>query len=382
MAFGNCVSVSKRFLFIYPTMKTAIIALEDGKIFKGFSFGATGERYGEVVFNTSMAGYQEILTDPSYKGQIVAMTYPLIGNYGINPEDVESRKPFVEGFIVKEYSRIPSNWRSQKSLDEYLKENNIIGIEGIDTRALTRHIRLQGAMKAVISTEDLDEDSLVRKAKESPGLIGRDLVKEVTSKKLQVWNDKGKYKVIVIDCGVKFNILRELAKNDCKVIFLPAKTDAKSILDMKPDGLLLSNGPGDPAGVPYVVETVKELLGKIPIFGICLGQQMLGLALGGKTYKLKFGHHGANHPVKDLKTGKIYITVQNHGFCVDIDSLNKKDIEITHINLNDNTLEGMRHKKLPIFSVQFHPEASPGPHDAQYLFGEFVDMMKKGLSKI
>lgn len=354
----------------------AKLALEDGTIFKGFSFGATGERYGEVVFNTSMSGYQEILTDPSYKGQIVNMTYPLIGNYGINPEDAESRKPFLEGFVVKESSRITSNWRSQKSLDEYLKENNIVGIEGIDTRALTRHIRLQGAMKAIISTEDLDGESLVKKAKESPGLIGRDLVKEVSSKKLQVWNNKGKYKVVVIDCGVKFNILRELERNNCQVTFLPAKTDARTILNIKPDGLLLSNGPGDPAGVPYVVEIARQLLGKLPIFGICLGHQMLGLAMGGKTYKLKFGHHGANHPVKDLKTGKVYITVQNHGFCVDIDSLNKKDIEITHINLNDNTLEGMKHKKLPVFSVQFHPEASPGPRDAQYLFGEFVELMK------
>jgi carbamoyl-phosphate synthase small subunit len=353
------------------------LSLEDGTIFDGFSFGATGERHGEIVFNTSMAGYQEILTDPSYKGQIVTMTYPLIGNYGINPEDVESRRPFVEGFVVKECSNITSNWRAQKSLDEYLKENNIIGIEGVDTRALTRHIRLQGAMKAVISTEDLNDKSLVKKAKESPGLIGRDLVKEVTSKKKQVWNDKGKYKVIVLDCGVKFNILRELAKNNCQVTFLPAKTKASDILAMKPDGLLLSNGPGDPAGAPYIVETVKKLLEKLPTFGICLGHQMLGLALGGKTYKLKFGHHGANHPVKDLKTGKIYITVQNHGFCVDIDSLNKKDIEITHINLNDNTLEGMRHKKLPVFSVQFHPEAGPGPNDAKYLFGEFIKMMDK-----
>ncbi len=359
----------------------AKLVLEDGTIWEGSCFGATGESYGEIVFNTSMAGYQEILTDPSYKGQIVAMTYPLIGNYGINSEDVESRKPFVEGFIVKEYSRIASNWRSQKSLDEYLKENNIIGIEGIDTRALTKHIRLKGAMRAVISTKDLNEDSLIKKAKESPGLIGKDLVKDVTSKKLQVWNEKGKYKVIVLDCGVKFNILRELANNDCKVTFLPAKTDAKTILGLKPDGLLLSNGPGDPEGVPYVVETVKELLGKLPIFGICLGQQMLGLALGGKTYKLKFGHHGANHPVKDLKTGKIYITVQNHGFCVDMDSLKKEDIEITHVNLNDNTLEGFKHKKFPVFCVQFHPEASPGPHDAQYLFGEFVNLMQKTKAK-
>lgn len=355
----------------------AILALEDGTIFNGASFGAAGERTGEVVFNTSMTGYQEILTDPSYKGQIVTMTYPLIGNYGVNSEDVESRKLFVEGFVVRECSKIASSWRCEKGLDEYLKENNIIGIEEIDTRALTRHIRLQGAMKAVISTEDLDDKSLIEKAKASPGLIGRDLVKEVTLDKPQNWNEQGKYKVMVIDCGVKFNILSELSSRGCRVTVVPPATEARQILKAKPDGILLSNGPGDPAGVPYVVETVKKLLGKMPIFGICFGHQMLGLALGGKTYKLKFGHHGGNHPVKDLKTGKVHITVQNHGFCVDIDSLNKKDIEITHINLNDNTLEGIKHKKLPIFSVQFHPEASPGPHDSRYMFTEFVEMMEQ-----
>ncbi len=356
--------------------KKAKIALEDGKIFAGFFFGAAGEKCGEVVFNTSLAGYQEILTDPSYKGQIVTMTYPLIGNYGVNPEDIESRQPFVEGFIVKECSRIASNWRSRQTLDEYFKENNIVGIEGVDTRALTRYIRLQGAMKAVISTEDLDEESLVAKAKASPGLIGRDLVKEVTSDKPIERSKEGKYKVVVLDCGVKYNILRSLADNNCKVLVLPSTTTAEDILAEKPDGVLLSNGPGDPAGVPYVVENVKRLLNKVPIFGICLGHQMLGLAMGGRTYKLKFGHHGGNHPVKDLRTNKISITVQNHGFCVDIESLNKEDIEITHINLNDQTLEGMRHRKLPIFSVQFHPEASPGPHDARYLFDKFISMME------
>jgi len=355
----------------------AILALEDGTIFRGEAFGATGERFGEVVFNTSMTGYQEILTDPSYKGQIVTMTYPLIGNYGINKEDVESKQPFVEGFVVREYSKISSNWRSEKSLADYLKENNIVGIEGIDTRALTLHIREAGAMKAVLSTEDLDEKKLVKKAKGSRGLMGVDLVKEVTSSKRYVWSQgKPKYKVAVLDCGVKYNILRGLLKNKCQCIVLPADTGAKDILKIKPDGILLSNGPGDPAAVKYVIETTGGLIGKLPIFGICLGHQMLGLALGGKTFKLKFGHHGANHPVKDLKTKKVYITVQNHGFCVDIDSLNKKEIEITHINLNDQTLEGMRHKKLPIFSVQFHPEASAGPHDAAYLFGEFIEMMK------
>jgi len=357
----------------------AILALEDGKIFRGRSFGAVGESYGEVVFNTSMAGYQEILTDPSYKGQIVAMTYPLIGNYGINEEDVESRGIFLEGLVVKEYSKIASNWRSHKSLGDYLKENNILGIEGMDTRELTLHIRKAGAMKAVLSTVDLDEERLVKKAKDSQGLIGIDLVKEVSSSKMYVWSKiktKG-YKVVVLDCGAKYNILRELLKYGCQVVVVPANTEASEILEMKPDGVLLSNGPGDPQAVKYVIETTKKLMSKLPIFGICLGHQMLGLALGGKTYKLKFGHHGANHPVKDVKTGKVSITVQNHGFCVDINSLNKKEIEITHINLNDQTLEGIRHRKLPIFSVQFHPEASAGPHDAAYLFGEFMTMIEE-----
>lgn len=352
------------------------IALEDGTIFEGISFGAPGERTGEVVFNTSMTGYQEILTDPSYKGQMVTMTYPLIGNYGVNKEDIESSQPQVEGFIVKECSRITSNWRAEQSLEDYLKENDIIGVEGIDTRALTKHIRIAGAMKAVISTQDSDSRSLIEKAKASPGLVGRDLVKEVTSKESYDWNNDGKYRVVVIDCGVKYNILRELAKKGCQVRVVTARTTADEILKFKPDGLLVSNGPGDPAGVPYVVKTVKQLLGQLPIFGICLGQQILGLAFGGQTYKLKFGHHGGNHPVKDLRTGKVAITVQNHGFCVDIESLRKDEVEITHINLNDQTLEGMRNKKLPIFSVQFHPEASPGPHDAGYLFNQFVEMMK------
>ena len=362
-------------------LMNAKIALEDGRVFTGISFGASGERYGEVVFNTSMTGYQEILTDPSYKGQIVTMTYPLIGNYGVNTEDVESRNIFLEGFVVKECSKIESNWRSTKTLGEYLKENNVVGIEGIDTRALTRHIRLQGAMKAVLSTQDLDDKSLVRKARKSPGLIGRDLVKEVTSKEFykadEVFGSRfqapgSRKKVVAIDFGIKYNILRCLIESGCDVRVVPAKTKAEDILKENPDGILLSNGPGDPAAITYAIKEIKKLLGKKPIFGICLGHQLLGLALGGKTYKLKFGHHGANHPVKDLMTGKIAITSQNHSFCVNIDSLKQDDIEITHMNLNDNTLEGMRHKKLSASSVQFHPEHAPGPHDAEYLFSEFL----------
>lgn len=359
-------------------MKNAAIALEDGTVFRGVGFGAPGESFGEVVFNTSMTGYQEILTDPSYKGQIVTMTYPLIGNCGVNEEDFESWRPWVEGFVVKEYSRIHSNWRAQKSLDEFLKEHNIVGIERVDTRALTKHLRDFGAMTAVISTVDLDTASLVRKAKSHPNLIGRDLVREVSRDKKEQWSAKGKLKVAVIDCGVKYNILRLLEKQNCKVTVFPACAAASEIRAIKPDGLFLSNGPGDPAAAPYVVRTVRELAESgLPAFGICLGHQMLGQALGGKTFKLKFGHRGANHPVKILKTGKVAITVQNHGFCVDIDTLNTKDIEITHVNLNDGTLEGFRHKKLPVFCVQFHPEASPGPHDATYMFEEFRDLMEE-----
>ena len=357
----------------------AFLVLEDGTIFKGKSFGASGEALGEVVFNTSMVGYQEIITDPSYKGQIVMMTYPLIGNYGVNKEDVESRQPFLEGFVVKEYSKIASNWRKEQGLGEYLKEHKILAIEGVDTRALTLHIREKGAMKAILSTIDFDERSLVNKVKASKGLVGIDLVKEVTipQKYIYAQSKDAKFKVVVLDCGVKYNMLRELVRHKCDVIVMPARTTSKEILAVCPDGVLLSNGPGDPAAVGYVVKTVADLIGKVPIFGICLGHQMIGQALGGKTYKLKFGHHGANHPVKDLKTGKVYITSQNHGFCVDIDSLPKKDIQLTHVNLNDGTLEGLRHKKLPIFSVQFHPESAPGPHDAEYLFAEFVRLMQK-----
>jgi carbamoyl-phosphate synthase small subunit len=355
----------------------AILLLADGTHFAGESFGAEGEVCGEVVFNTSITGYQEIITDPSYKGQIVAMTYPLIGNYGVNAEDVESSRPWLEGFVVKELSSISSNWRSTLSLDEYLKKNKIMGIQGIDTRALARHLRLQGAMQAILSSKDFDLESLAQKLKKAPPLVGRDLVKEVTCKEPYDWKGKGKYKVVVLDCGVKFNILRHLTQAGCRAKVVPASASAQEILRLKPDGVLLSNGPGDPAAVSYVVRTVKELLGELPIFGICLGQQMLGLALGGKTYKLKFGHHGANHPVKDLKTGRVAITSQNHGFCVDIKSIPRKDVEMTQVNLYDNTLEGLECRKLRLFSVQYHPEAGPGPHDAGYLFGQFAKLMHK-----
>ena len=357
--------------------KEALLALEDGLTFRGHSVGAEGEAYGEVVFNTSMTGYQEILTDPSYKGQMVCMTYPLIGNYGVNREDAESTRPFVEGFIVKELSRIYSNWRANEDLGTYLKKNHIVGIEGIDTRKLTKHLREEGAKKGVISTVDLDEKSLVKKAQASPGLLGRDLIKEVMCQKTYDWNQDGKFHVVAIDSGIKLNILRNLALRNCRVTVVPATATANEILSYKPDGLFLSNGPGDPEALPYIVDTVKGLLDKLPVFGICLGHQILGQAFGGKTFKLKFGHHGGNQPVKDLQSGCVHITAQNHGFAVDVGSITDKNVVMTHVNLNDNTCEGMEHKKLPVFSVQYHPEAAPGPHDATHHFDKFIEMLKK-----
>ena len=371
--------------------KKAILALADGTVFEGYSFGAEGEAGGEVVFNTSMAGYQEILTDPSYKGQIVTMTYPHIGNYGVNEEDVESSKPHLSGYIVKEVSQYPSNWRSQKSLHVYLKENGVVGIQGIDTRALTRRLRDYGSIEGVISTVELNAKHLVSKARSASGIVGHDLVKEVTCGKSYVWGDsvpvsskqlavsrieEKRFKVVVYDFGVKLNILRMLTHYGCDVTVVPANTTAEEALAMNPDGILLSNGPGDPEAVTYGIDNIKKLIGKKPIFGICLGHQLLGLALGGKTYKLKFGHHGGNQPVMDLSTRKVEITAQNHNFALDLDSIGS-DVELTHINLSDNTVEGMRHKRYPIFSIQYHPESSPGPHDSWYLFRRFREMMEE-----
>lgn len=360
-------------------MKKAIIYLEDGSTFEGQSLAATGETSGEFIFNTSITGYQEVLTDPSYCGQIVIMTYPLIGNYGVNTEDIESKKVHVKGFIVKEFCRRHSNFRASQSLVEYLNKNKIISLEGVDTRALTRHLRLFGAMKGMVSTKDFDKKSLAKKLKKVPSMVGSDLVRHVTTKRKYIWEPEGQhiYKVAAIDCGIKFNILRILASLGCQVHVFPATASADQIKSVKPDGLFISNGPGDPEAVPYVIKTVQQFFGVIPIFGICLGHQILGLALGGKTYKLKFGHHGANHPVKDLLLNRIGITSQNHGFCVDINSLNKKDVEVTHVNLNDNTVEGLRHKKYPLSAIQYHPEAAPGPHDANYLFQGFIEAMGK-----
>ncbi len=354
-----------------------MLALEDGRTFEGESFGAPGTREGEIVFNTSMTGYQEVLTDPSYKGQIVAMTYPLIGNYGTNAVDVESDSPKVEGFIVREYCPFPSNHTSEWSLADYLVRHDIVALTDIDTRALTRHVRVAGAMKAIIAAGDHNPDALVERARNSRGLIGVDLVKEVTCPETYVFaeGEAGALHVVVYDFGVKLNIPRCLAELGFRVTVVPAGTSAEDALALKPDGIMLSNGPGDPEGVPYAVETTRQLLGKKPIFGICLGHEFLGLALGGKMKKLKFGHRGANHPVKDLRTGTVDITCQNHSFNIEMDSLDPDDVEVTHVNLNDNTAAGLRHRTLPVASVQYHPEASAGPHDARHLFESFKEMM-------
>ena len=369
-------------------MKDAVLVLRDGRVFRGQALGADGETSGEVIFNTAMSGYQEILTDPSYKGQIVTMTYPMIGNYGVNDEDVESRRPWAHGLIVKEASASPSSWRGRVSLDEYLKVHGIVGLQGIDTRALTRHLRDHGSQDGIVSSIELDVERLRARVRELPLIVGRDLVKDVTVAQPFGWTEgewtrergyvappPARFRVVAYDAGIKLNILRQLCTAGCDVTVVPADTPAEGVLERRPDGVFLSNGPGDPEGVPYLVESVRRLIGKVPIFGICLGHQILGLAAGGRTYKLSFGHHGANHPVRDLVTGRVEITSQNHNFAVDPASLAGRGWEPSHVNLNDGTCEGLRHRELPVFCVQYHPEASPGPHDANYLFGRFTDLM-------
>ena len=371
----------------------AILALEDGRIFRGKGYGAKGECYGEVVFNTSITGYQEIFTDPSYAGQIVVLTNPEIGNYGTNPEDNEATRPYIEGLIVREFSRVSSNWRSQQVAEEYLEQFRVPVPGDIDTRALVRHLRDHGVMRGVISTLEADTDKLIAKARALPKMDGTDLAKVVSTKNTYVWetgershlpeevvgfkDQPERFHVVAYDYGIKLNILRKLRGEGCKVTVVPAETKAEDVLALKPAGVFLSNGPGDPEPCTYAVDNIKRLMGRLPIFGICLGHQLTGIALGGKTFKLKFGHHGGNHPVKQLNTGKIEITAHNHNFAVDPDSLPQSEVELTHMDLNDNTLEGMRHRNLPLFTVQYHPEASPGPHDSHYLFKDFVKMMEE-----
>ncbi|MBK8870252.1 MAG: glutamine-hydrolyzing carbamoyl-phosphate synthase small subunit [Elusimicrobia bacterium] len=368
----------------------ARLALETGRVFEGNGFGAVGETAGEVVFCTALAGYQEIMTDPSYQGQIVVMTYPHIGNYGTTPDFNESKKPHVAGYVAREFSPMASHWKTVEPIDDYMKKNGVVGLDGIDTRALVRHLRDAGVCRGVISTETLSAAALVDRAKQQLSMSGADLVKEVTCSAAYPWTTApaasagGKKKVALLDFGAKFNIMNSLAGMGCEVTVFPARTSLADLLKTNPDGIMLSNGPGDPAAVTYAIDTIRALVSHnekakkpIPVFGICLGHQLLGLALGGRTFKLKFGHRGANHPVKDLTTGKVEVTTQNHGFAVDIDSLKGLPVELTHINLNDQTLEGLRHKTLPLFSVQYHPEAFPGPHDAHYLFDRFLGLMKK-----
>ncbi len=371
----------------------AILALEDGRIFRGKGYGAKAECYGEVVFNTSLTGYQEIFTDPSYAGQIVVLTNPQIGNYGTNPEDNEAVRPFIEGLVVREFSPISSNWRSQQAADEYLERFNIPVIADIDSRALVRHLRTHGVMRGVISLIESDTDKLVAKARSIPKMDGTDLARVVSTKQRYSWNQgpivtypaqatkeldpESALHVVAYDYGIKQNILRMLVDQGCNVTVVPADTSAEDVLALKPNGVFLSNGPGDPEPVTYAQENIRKLAGKTPIFGICLGHQLVGLALGGKTYKLKFGHHGGNHPVRQERTGKIEITAHNHNFAVDPDSLNQSEVEMTHFDLNDGTLEGLRHRTMPLFTVQYHPEASPGPHDSHYLFGDFVKLMQE-----
>jgi carbamoyl-phosphate synthase small subunit len=358
----------------------AWLALEDGLVFEGRGFGHPGETSGEVVFNTALCGYQEVLTDPSYAGQIVTMTYPHIGNYGVNPEDVESAQPQVAGFVVRELSSLPSSWRAAGGLDLYLAEHGIVGISEIDTRMLTRHIRTHGAKRGVISTTEGDFGRLVERAAGSRSMIGLDLAREVTCDEpyrfLEIQGRPRAFKVVAYDFGMKQNILRMLAASGCDVTVVPATTSAEETLALGPDGVFLSNGPGDPEPCSYAVEAAKRLMERLPVFGICLGHQILGLACGGKTFKLKFGHRGANHPVRNLRTGRIEVTSQNHGFSVDPTLFERPEFVLTHLNLNDGTVEGFRHRDLPVISVQYHPEASPGPHDSHYLFGDFVELME------
>lgn len=387
-------------------MKKALLALEDGRVFEGTAFGADATHTGEICFNTSMTGYQEVLTDPSYRGQIVTMTYTQIGNYGVNPLDTESSQPHVRGFVIEELCDVPSNWRSTQSLDAYLKEWNIPGIQGIDTRALTKHLRTRGAMRAVITSANISAEEAVKLASGSPSMEGSDFVKEVTTKAPYLWDPEdmesrewdipspsqnregseigafhplpeAKYHIVAYDFGVKRNILRRLRQQGFRVDVVPATATAKEVLAKNPDGIFLSNGPGDPGALSYIHKEVRELIGQKPIFGICLGHQILGHAYGGRTFKLKFGHRGGNQPVKDLRNGKVAITSQNHGFAIDPASL-PSHVEVTHINLNDGTVEGMRHREAPVMSVQYHPEAAPGPHDAKYFFSEFARMIEKG----